>query len=496
MPIPSSGLISMFDIVQEFNSFPLGDIMTIATVVDVGGPFYRFTPRLKYIPQTFTNGDILFADDFATNESRWGIIVGQTFSGTPAVTQSLVVDWRQVDANGNRVAPNNMVGALARVWRRADGPMSLDRYYSGGSYVLANTVGFPGGVSTPIPSSGTISLSNFYGAQSLTVLESSVSGPTTVNLSVPAGTWNVLVRLSGAGGGNGGGDDQAGTLGGPGTSQTFAARVTTNVPGRLVLYGSSPGGNGRYSQSGNVAGTGGLGFLPGGEGGNAGLNGFSGTGGGGGGASAVLWYPDASTSAFVPVCAAGGGGGGCGGGRFVDASNPFALTQASNSPRWHTFDWNDFTSIDTGPDYWWYDGENGTAYRRVPTLKGQGGTNLPDYYPPGTEPYENYDGGSGGGGGGGNGRSGGLLNVGVRKWSFFNPNPKGVGGSYWFPPPEGTGRGGSQGYTFSSSSLVAGTGNYSTTNTFAPANTGGRGQVGGVKIKVTNDLNDFTYPTA
>jgi hypothetical protein len=494
MTIPSSGTISMLDIVKEFNSFPLGDIMTIATVVDVGGPFYRFTPRLKYVATTFTNGDILFADDFATNESRWGIIVGQVFSGTPAVTQSLVVNWRQFDALGNRVAPNNMVGALARIWRQADGgTMSLDRYYSGGSYVFSNAVGFPGGVSTPIPSSGAISLNNFYGAQSLTVLESSVVGANIVNLSVPPGTWNVLVRLSGAGGGDGGADSQAGTLGGPGTSQTFAARVTTNVTGRLALYGSSPGGNGRYSGSGNVAGTAGQGFLPGGEGGNAGYAGYSGTGGGGGGASAVLWYPDASTTAFVPVCAAGGGGGGCGGGRFVDASNPYALTQANNSPRWHTFEWNDFTSIATGPTYWWYDGENGRAYRIVPTLKGQGSTNLSDYYPPGTEPHINYDGGSAGGAGGGNGFPGGLMNIGVRKW-YLNVSKD--GSFSWQPPPEGTGSGGSQGYTFSSSSLIAGTGNYSGINTFAPANTGGRGQVGAVKIKVTNDLNDFTYPTA
>jgi hypothetical protein len=43
-------------------------------------------------------------------------------------------------------------------------PASLSEYYAGGVNVPAGTVGYPGGVSTPIPSSSTISIANFYGS--------------------------------------------------------------------------------------------------------------------------------------------------------------------------------------------------------------------------------------------------------------------------------------------------------------------------------------------
>lgn len=43
-------------------------------------------------------------------------------------------------------------------------PISLNEYYAGGSYVGAGTNGFPSAVSTAIPGSGQISLSNFHGA--------------------------------------------------------------------------------------------------------------------------------------------------------------------------------------------------------------------------------------------------------------------------------------------------------------------------------------------
>jgi hypothetical protein len=45
-----------------------------------------------------------------------------------------------------------------------DATPSLSEYYSGGGRVPAGTVGYPGGVATTIPTSGQISISNFYGA--------------------------------------------------------------------------------------------------------------------------------------------------------------------------------------------------------------------------------------------------------------------------------------------------------------------------------------------
>jgi hypothetical protein len=43
-------------------------------------------------------------------------------------------------------------------------PAQINEYYAGGSYVPTGTVGYPGGVSTPIPASGTLSIANFYGS--------------------------------------------------------------------------------------------------------------------------------------------------------------------------------------------------------------------------------------------------------------------------------------------------------------------------------------------
>lgn len=58
-------------------------------------------------------------------------------------------------------------------------PIGINEYYAGGTYVLAGTVGYPGGVSTSIPSSGAISFSNFYGASALTVTFTPAGGSTS-----------------------------------------------------------------------------------------------------------------------------------------------------------------------------------------------------------------------------------------------------------------------------------------------------------------------------
>jgi len=46
---------------------------------------------------------------------------------------------------------------------------SLGDYYSGGTYVIAGTKGYPNGVATVIPSAGTIAMNNFHGATKLTL---------------------------------------------------------------------------------------------------------------------------------------------------------------------------------------------------------------------------------------------------------------------------------------------------------------------------------------
>ena len=77
-------------------------------------------------------------------------------------------------------------------------PISLSEYYAGGAYVPAGTTGTNG----PVPSSGTISISNFYGTSNipaLSVFAGSVlgtnngpsnSGPVSTSGSLPFGTPN------------------------------------------------------------------------------------------------------------------------------------------------------------------------------------------------------------------------------------------------------------------------------------------------------------------
>ena len=46
-------------------------------------------------------------------------------------------------------------------------PISLSEYYAGGANVPSGTIGYPSGVSTAIPTSGTISFANFYGSTAI-----------------------------------------------------------------------------------------------------------------------------------------------------------------------------------------------------------------------------------------------------------------------------------------------------------------------------------------
>lgn len=54
--------------------------------------------------------------------------------------------------------------SLSEISSEFGGGNSLSNFYAGGARVPAGTVGYPGGVATTIPSSGTIRVSNFYGA--------------------------------------------------------------------------------------------------------------------------------------------------------------------------------------------------------------------------------------------------------------------------------------------------------------------------------------------
>lgn len=68
--------------------------------------------------------------------------------------------------------PNTItLNAIRNEFKGPAGQARLSQYYASGVNVRAGTFGFPGGVKTPIPSSGRIALSNFFGAKKSAVIE-------------------------------------------------------------------------------------------------------------------------------------------------------------------------------------------------------------------------------------------------------------------------------------------------------------------------------------
>lgn len=128
-----------------------------------------------------------------------------------------------------------------------DAPHGMDEYYAGSSYVQTGASGINGA----IPSSGSIAVSQFYGAQRSVVVD-------------------ILIVAGGGGGSRGGGDNDVGNGGGG------AGSVVTITGGGPILGGTS-----WYAS----IGAGGAGGYNGGDGGNTTFAGYTAYGGGGGGAS-------------------------------------------------------------------------------------------------------------------------------------------------------------------------------------------------------------------
>ena len=221
-------------------------------------------------------------------------------------------------------------------------PIDLSEYYRGGAYVTANNTG--------VPTSGTISIGNFYGAvkqfaftissnlataQNLrtlalaagwnaadpvlaTIATGVVISPTntgqaalTISGSFPAGV--ILVNngyIVGQGGSGGNGNAFNGFAGGPALSVSTSVSIN-NTSG--VIAGGGGGGGG-----GAAGGTGGR--LGGGGGGGGGQTGLTASAAGPGGPAP--WYPgfDGTTGSFSAAGTGGaagyvpwGGGGGAGG---------------------------------------------------------------------------------------------------------------------------------------------------------------------------------------
>lgn len=103
--------------------------------------------------------------------------------------------------------PSSGTITLAQIQTEFGGanPIGLNEYYKGGAYVTTSD-------NAPnVPTSGTISLSNFWGASKNTftpVLRTYTSG-TAVTETAPTGASNVLIAVWGGGGGGGGGYDDS-----------------------------------------------------------------------------------------------------------------------------------------------------------------------------------------------------------------------------------------------------------------------------------------------
>jgi hypothetical protein len=87
-------------------------------------------------------------------------------------------------------------------------PVSLSEYYKGGAYVLTTDY------APNVPTSGAISLSDFYGARKTTLTTVTYTSPGDNIFIVPATiVGNLIVTMTGGGGGGGGPDSQPGYSG-------------------------------------------------------------------------------------------------------------------------------------------------------------------------------------------------------------------------------------------------------------------------------------------
>ena len=225
-------------------------------------------------------------------------------------------------------------------------PIALSQYHAGSGLVPAGTSGTYG----PVPSSGTLSIKNFYGtgnSATLTILvvagggggdngqhggggaggveyvpALSVSPTSTFNIAVgtggamntngnPSSFTGPLISITSVGGGAGGNPGQSGGSGGGGASANGANHAGgAAVAGTGDTFYGHAGGTGYFSDPGGSAN-----YQRGGGGGGAGAAGTNGarSGGSQGGAGVYI-------AAFATYGASGYFGGGGGGGGYQSLS--------------------------------------------------------------------------------------------------------------------------------------------------------------------------------
>ena len=120
-------------------------------------------------------------------------------------------------------------------------PVSLTEYYKGGAFVL--TTDF----APNVPTSGTISISDFYGARKTTQTTLTFNTAGDNIFVVPASVvGNLLVTMTGGGGGGGGPDSQPGLAGYGGLTVTNAQVPVSagDIVNAFVGAGGGAGGSG------------------------------------------------------------------------------------------------------------------------------------------------------------------------------------------------------------------------------------------------------------
>ena len=153
-------------------------------------------------------------------------------------------------------------------------PISLSEYYAGGGLVAPGTTGTYGAV----PSSGEISIRNFYGTSSaftpVTNTYNSGSGTETV----PTGATQLVITAYGSGGDGAAFDVSSGGGGGGGAYCVKTVSIVSGDYGVGLSWAvNAPGSNGASSVTGTIA-AGAL-AVSAGAGQNGGLNNVGGAGG-------------------------------------------------------------------------------------------------------------------------------------------------------------------------------------------------------------------------
>ena len=171
-------------------------------------------------------------------------------------------------------------------------PVNLTNYYAGGAHVATGTVGYPGGVSTPIPISGPISLQNFYGS-SAAYPPTLFTFTTSQNWTVPANVYSINMLVVGGGGGGGSTDGSTNEGGGGGgAGGVIFTKNYSVVPGTIfnILIGAGGtagnGGNGGYGGDTSISynlGGGPIAVVAYGGGGGGGKGVYTGSNGASGG---------------------------------------------------------------------------------------------------------------------------------------------------------------------------------------------------------------------